>query len=99
MQTTCALLNDEDFDASILQLLGAVHLSQLHARDKLALLFDHYDADRSGELSIDEVRSFIVDLTGTATGSDSVLQELDVDGSGVVSKTEFVAVLEGLLSG
>ncbi len=81
-------------------------------RDKVAALaaarfggdygaaFGHYDADRDGAISKDELKALLADA-GVGSGwtrwawAAGIIAELDADGDGLISRPEFEAVFEG----
>jgi Ca2+-binding EF-hand superfamily protein len=62
--------------------------------------FGHYDADRDGSISKDELKAILGDA-GVGSGwtrwawAAAIIEELDADGDGLISRPEFAAVFEG----
>ena len=67
-------------------------------------VFDHYDLDHSGHLSMKQARNFVTDLykmMGEELSSqekNKIVKSLDVEKNGIVSKEEMAIVLKAALS-
>jgi Ca2+-binding EF-hand superfamily protein len=60
----------------------------------VARVFDQFDSDKSGSLSVDEIKSAMVCLLGNAWDLDQLFENMDVDKDGEVSLEEFKYYLE-----
>ncbi len=57
-------------------------------------MFDQIDSDKSGTLSVDEIKAAMVCLLGNAWDMDTLFESMDVDKNGEVSLEEFKYFLQ-----
>jgi len=57
-------------------------------------IFDQIDTDKSGALSVDEIKAAMVCLLGNAWDLETLFESMDVDKNGEVSLDEFKAFLQ-----
>ena len=60
----------------------------------LCQIFDQIDTDKSGTLSVDEIKAAMVCLLGNAWDLDTLFDAMDVDKNGEVSLEEFKSFLQ-----
>ena len=60
----------------------------------LCQIFDQIDTDKSGSLSVDEIKAAMVCLLGNAWDLDTLFDSMDVDKNGEVSLEEFKSFLQ-----
>lgn len=66
-------------------------------QDKIGLLFEVFDSSKDGKISVSELQRFVsAELDSTVEGgafTEEIVQSLDKDGDGTISRDEFVAAL------
>jgi len=80
--------------AVLLQVASQAHMSQI---SRVADVFARFDSDKSGTLTATELVGALRDLGVEPADAESYAHCLDVDGSGKVEYTEFLAACLGLL--
>lgn len=93
---------DYDFDGNIeyTEFLASCSLRQKNiSLEKLEYAFNMFDTDRSGTISVDEIRGFLG--SGLAEADKvwtQILQEADKNGDGVIDLAEFLTLMNNKIS-
>lgn len=74
-----------------LSLMILAHQSTSDEVGFLRKVFQHYDSKRNGTLDYDEFRAVLEDLGYTEDDYSTVFDAVDVDGTGKIKYTEFLA--------
>ena len=93
-QTGCNSLTFEQF-AELLQIKMAAD-----TQNRLRARFQLFDADNSGDISYDELKSCLqgIDSLLTTSELDEMMKKCDADGDGRISYEEFVAMVPTVMS-
>ncbi|MBA0602253.1 hypothetical protein Gorai_002440 [Gossypium raimondii] len=73
---------------------ATIHLNKLEREEHLVAAFQYFDKDKSGYITIGELKQVCAELNVTNVLLEDIIQEVDQDNDGRIDYAEFVAMMQ-----
>ncbi|KAK5770351.1 Calcium-dependent protein kinase 4 [Gossypium arboreum] len=73
---------------------ATIHLNKLERKEHLVAAFQYFDKDKSGYITIGELKQVCAELNMKNVLLEDIIQEVDQDNDGRIDYAEFVAVMQ-----
>ena len=81
-------------------IVGTINLAKLFQRKKLQIVFNLFDTDKGGTITADEIKGVLMPeniLEDDMELWDKILDEVDINGDGVIDFDEFSIMMQKLI--